>query len=199
MGLRHPCGANDKVAAWVLGGTGSSAGTGRWHDLDRFAANGLQVPASFDQGRRHLSMSKSEEADPDENALYIEVARRIREIRLREKLTQQEVADRIGVKKSYIFELERGTANPTLRTLYRLGRALKLSASDFLPHSNRSEIDSHQLKALTEHFNTMMELITHTADENRKSCAQQVEALHMLQRTFGQLVAEPTETTDETE
>ncbi len=69
-------------------------------------------------------MSKPEETDPEETALYTEVARRIRETRLREKLTQQEVADRVGVKKSYIFELERGTANPTLRTLYRLGKAL---------------------------------------------------------------------------
>jgi transcriptional regulator with XRE-family HTH domain len=141
-------------------------------------------------------MSKPEETDPDETALYTEVARRIRETRLREKLTQQEVADRVGVKKSYIFELERGTANPTLRTLYRLGKALNLCASDFLPHAGRREIDEHQLKALTEHCHTMISLIKQGTDESGKIAAQQVEALHMLQRTIGQLTAEPVVTAE---
>lgn len=42
-------------------------------------------------------------------------------------LTQQELADRIGVDKGYISRLERGLTIPTVSTLYQLATAMGLT------------------------------------------------------------------------
>lgn len=48
----------------------------------------------------------------------------IREYRLRHKLTQNELGERIGVQKAQISKLERNSSNVTLGTLRRVFKAL---------------------------------------------------------------------------
>lgn len=52
------------------------------------------------------------------------LAETLREERLRAGLTQQELAERIGTKKTYISRLENGKADVQLSTLFRIFEGL---------------------------------------------------------------------------
>lgn len=61
------------------------------------------------------------------------LATTLKEERLKARLTQQELAERIGTKKTYISRLENGKADVQLNTLFRifegLGRRVTLTIS----------------------------------------------------------------------
>ncbi len=50
---------------------------------------------------------------------------RIKEFRARHKLTQEELARRVGVRRETIIFLEQGKYNPSLRLAYDVAKALK--------------------------------------------------------------------------
>ena len=50
----------------------------------------------------------------------------IRDVRREEKVTQSELASRIGTTKSYISKIENGTMTPSVSTFYRIIAALGL-------------------------------------------------------------------------
>ena len=56
--------------------------------------------------------------------------RRIREIRLSQKLSQEELANLADIPLSQVGRVERGEGNPTLSTIFNLSEALKLPLSD---------------------------------------------------------------------
>jgi transcriptional regulator with XRE-family HTH domain len=56
----------------------------------------------------------------------------LRAARLRAGLTQEELAHRAGVDRSYISQLERGLKSPTVDMLLRLCRATGASASQII-------------------------------------------------------------------
>jgi transcriptional regulator with XRE-family HTH domain len=45
-------------------------------------------------------------------------------------LTQEQLAKRTGLHRTYITDLEVGNRNPTLKTLARLARALRLTIAE---------------------------------------------------------------------
>ena len=49
---------------------------------------------------------------------------RIRELRARYELTQEELADRVGVSRQTMLYLEKGKYNPSLLLAYKVARAL---------------------------------------------------------------------------
>ena len=59
------------------------------------------------------------------------LAERLKEERLKAGLTQEQLAEKIGTKKSYISRLENGKADVQLSTLFRifegLGRRIRLT------------------------------------------------------------------------
>jgi transcriptional regulator with XRE-family HTH domain len=57
------------------------------------------------------------------------IVKRIREER---GISQEILADRADLNRSYVGEVERGTAMPSLGTVTKLARALNLSASNLL-------------------------------------------------------------------
>lgn len=59
------------------------------------------------------------------------VGDRIREWRLRRRLTQDELGEKIGSDGSRVGRLEKGTENPTLETLDKLAGALKVDVAEF--------------------------------------------------------------------
>jgi transcriptional regulator with XRE-family HTH domain len=61
------------------------------------------------------------------------VARRLQEARIRAGLTQVQLGEKTGIKQSYIFELEVGDTNPTLKTLEKMANALDLELRDLFP------------------------------------------------------------------
>jgi transcriptional regulator with XRE-family HTH domain len=57
----------------------------------------------------------------------------IRSVRLRQGLSQRELADRSGLSRSYVCDIERGRgAHPSVETLDKLGAALGFSRVDLL-------------------------------------------------------------------
>ena len=46
--------------------------------------------------------------------------------------SQEEFADRAGIHRTYVSDLERGSRNPTIVIVERLALALEISASDLL-------------------------------------------------------------------
>jgi putative transcriptional regulator len=55
---------------------------------------------------------------------------RLRELRERESLTQEDLAVRVGVSRQTIISLERGKYNPSLILAYKLARAFGLAIED---------------------------------------------------------------------
>lgn len=56
----------------------------------------------------------------------------VRALREQEGLSQEELAFRAGMKRSYLSDLERGTRNPSVRALGRLADALGVVPSRLL-------------------------------------------------------------------
>ena len=56
----------------------------------------------------------------------------LRELRLNANLSQEKLADESGLDRSYISLLERGKAQPTLETLFRLSSVIKIPASEII-------------------------------------------------------------------
>ncbi len=55
----------------------------------------------------------------------IKLGRRIAKIRKSHKMTQEELADRIGVHYTTLSRIERGESNPPVYTVFKIAQALK--------------------------------------------------------------------------
>ncbi len=62
----------------------------------------------------------------------IQFGKKLREIRLKKKLSQGDVARILGVHRSYISGLERGRRNPSLLTVHKVAKALGVSTNELL-------------------------------------------------------------------
>lgn len=72
--------------------------------------------------------------------LVRQLGRNVRALRLSLELSQEEVAFRAGMKRSYLSDLERGVRNPTVRAVGRLGKALGVPPDHLL---KAGEADDH--------------------------------------------------------
>lgn len=77
--------------------------------------------------RKHLERSLTDEsfaAEWEAQAPERELMRRIVEARMEEGLSQQELADRCGMKASNLCRLENGNGNPSVATLEKIAKGL---------------------------------------------------------------------------
>lgn len=58
--------------------------------------------------------------------------KRVKRWRTKRQLTQQALADKVGIHRVYLAQLEAGTKTPSLRTLQRLAKALRVKVADLL-------------------------------------------------------------------
>lgn len=58
---------------------------------------------------------------------------RLRKLRMEQKLTQEQLAEKSGMHFTYIGQIERGIRNPSLINLFKLAKALKVPASELFP------------------------------------------------------------------
>lgn len=77
--------------------------------------------------RKHLERSLQDEEfarEWKEQSAKRDVMRQIVEARMKEGLTQQELAERCGMKASNLCRLENGNGNPSVATLEKIARVL---------------------------------------------------------------------------
>lgn len=73
-----------------------------------------------------------------EDALYGALGTRVRATRETAKLTQEELAQRVGLTRTSITNIERGHQKIQVHTLYALAAALNVDAGTLLPRTARS-------------------------------------------------------------
>lgn len=61
------------------------------------------------------------------------VGANIKKVREEKKLTQEEVAEKAGMKANYFAKIERGTINTSPEKLYKIIKALGVEATDIFP------------------------------------------------------------------
>lgn len=69
---------------------------------------------------------------------HLNLASSIRSLRLRNGLSQRQLATRMAVPRTYVSKIENEKATPTLSSLERLARALEVSVTELLSGSERS-------------------------------------------------------------
>ena len=62
-----------------------------------------------------------------------EIGKKLRDIREKRNLSQEEVANATGISATYYAGIERGEENPTGTVLEGICKALKIKSSDILP------------------------------------------------------------------
>lgn len=62
----------------------------------------------------------------------IKFGQRLRELRVGEKLTQEQVAERAGLAREYVSGAENGRRNPALTTIYQLADALEVDPGELI-------------------------------------------------------------------
>jgi transcriptional regulator with XRE-family HTH domain len=87
------------------------------------------------------------EPPPPVPGVTVQLACAARALRRGHRWTQLQLAERIGVPRSYVSKLESGKTNPTFSSLERLGRALGVSVAQLL-----SEQTAALGELLTDHF-----------------------------------------------
>ncbi|MFC9465223.1 helix-turn-helix domain-containing protein [Streptomyces coelicoflavus] len=60
------------------------------------------------------------------------IGRRIREVREHHNLSQEQVFLAVPMNRAYFQDIEAGRANPTLRTLLRIARAIGVPVRDLM-------------------------------------------------------------------
>lgn len=58
---------------------------------------------------------------------------KMQKVRQAKGITQEGLAAMLSMHRTYIGLIERGERNPTIRTLYKIAKALKAKSSDLLP------------------------------------------------------------------
>jgi len=65
-------------------------------------------------------------------AVVVYIGEKLREVRTRRLLTQDELADKAGVSQSTIANIERDNAEPQFRTIRKLAKALDIDPTELL-------------------------------------------------------------------
>ncbi len=70
----------------------------------------------------------------------------LRECRARQRLTQEQLAERSGLSYKFVGEIERGRGNPTIATLNRLADALGINIAALFAESDHARVsDEYQI------------------------------------------------------
>jgi len=64
---------------------------------------------------------------------YKSLGEKIRKLRRERKLTQEKLAELAEIDPKSVIQIENGKRNPTLKTIDKIAKALKVSAGELLP------------------------------------------------------------------
>ena len=78
------------------------------------------------------------------------VGRKIRELRKERKLTQTELASRIGIQQSDLSRMEKGEYRVSLDTLFRILAEFRVAIGEFFDEIARESITPHDLQLVSQ-------------------------------------------------
>src|SRR6202011_2093605 len=87
---------------------------------------------SLDEEEPEIVQAPAPQLVPAAHRGHLNLASSIRSMRLRNGLSQRQLAGRMGVPRTYVSKIENEKATPTLSSLERLARALEVSVPDLL-------------------------------------------------------------------
>lgn len=64
-----------------------------------------------------------------------EICTKIKLIRVKKKMTQLELASKIGIEDSSLRRIESGKTNPTLKTIYRIASAFEIKVEEIFSYT----------------------------------------------------------------
>lgn len=100
----------------------------------------------------------------------MEIGPKIKRLRLEKMLTQEELADRTELSKSFISQVERDLTSPSIATLIDILQALGTNLKDFFNDETDSQIvfhDSDYFEKTDEDLGNKTEWIIPNAQKNR--------------------------------
>lgn len=65
--------------------------------------------------------------------ILIKFGKKMQKIRKAKGVSQEELAAKLFMHRNYIGMIERGERNPTIRTLYKVSKALGVNSHELLP------------------------------------------------------------------
>jgi len=65
-----------------------------------------------------------------ETQVLLRLAERIKALRRSKRWSQEVLAERASIQRSYLADLERGSRNPSVRTLVKIANAFKVTLKD---------------------------------------------------------------------
>ena len=80
---------------------------------------------------------------------YSLLGKRARGERKKRALTQEQLAEKVGVSDAYIGQIERGERSPTLETLVNLANQLGVTI-DYLLHDSLQPDDDHYIEQIKQ-------------------------------------------------
>ncbi|MFJ7736445.1 helix-turn-helix domain-containing protein [Lysinibacillus sp. NPDC097287] len=84
--------------------------------------------------------------------IHLVLARNLKAIREKEKLSLEKVAQLSGVSKTMIGQIERGESSPTLTTIWKIANGLKISFTSLInnPQPDTTVVLKDEIQVLTE-------------------------------------------------
>ena len=58
---------------------------------------------------------------------------KVQMVRKSKGISQEKLAEKVALHRNYVGMIERGERNPTIRTLYKLSKALQINSCKLLP------------------------------------------------------------------
>lgn len=62
--------------------------------------------------------------------INLDLGKRVRKLRKRQGISQEKLAEKAGIHRTYMGKIERGESNPPVHTVNKIARALKIPLSD---------------------------------------------------------------------
>jgi transcriptional regulator with XRE-family HTH domain len=124
-----------------------------------------QIAPSHGNGRGHLNLASS-----------------IRSLRLRNGLSQRQLASRMSVPRTYVSKIENEKATPTLSSLERLARALEVTVPDLLSGGERNRQEEIRDLAQDQFIAEILPFVAQLSGMQMQSIVAQVRDLTLRPR-----------------
>jgi len=113
---------------------------------------------------------------------HLNLAASIRSLRLRNGLSQRQLATRMSVPRTYVSKIENEKATPTLSSLERLARALEVTVPDLLSGGERNRQEEIRELAQDQFISEILPFVAQLSAVQMSSIVAQVRDLTLRPR-----------------